>query len=270
MIDADPVPRLIQPTSASWIVEADYLGLIRNDEHTIVFGIGPATERVVMQSDSMAGIHLGVTKSLGQSRGQTQAGLWEAGLVMAEDESRYIIGTDNWDITSRMMTAEGNGGLDSTVFGVRTKMMVGARYAFVEDEYIRMIGPGFLLQDDLVRSRNHAMHAQGKLAMSWERGRWSIAASLAGGVGVNAAHQTGDVFDNPAINAYKSEQWTHSTLTELTTRASVRVFRGTDLQVGFYGLSLSEMASSRRGLGGEGNLDDARYLGLVVGVRQCF
>jgi len=253
-----------------WSVEADFLGLVHDDEQTILFGGGTTAERVIVQSDSMSGIRLAVSRSLGQSRGQTQAGVWEAVVVGAHDENQYLINSENWTVTSRLTTIEANGGLESTVFGVRTRMLVGGRYASIGDEYERDYGPGFSIHDDLVEASNHAGYAQGKLALNWERGRWSLAAALAGGFGLNAAHQAGDVFANPLVNSYKTDEWSFSALTELTTRASVQLFGHTHLQVGFYGLTTTEMASSRRGLGGEGGLSDARYVGLFVGVRQCF
>ncbi|TWT94305.1 hypothetical protein Pla100_39160 [Neorhodopirellula pilleata] len=260
----------ISPQDPPWSFDAEFLGLIRNDKHTIIFAPGPVAERIVMQSDSMGGLRLAVSKSLGHARGQTQAGVWEAGVVWGQDENRYLVGFEDWIVESQLTTIEANGGLESTVFGVRTRMLVGGRYTFVGDEYYLAAVPGFAVQDDLVEARNHAGYAQGKLALNWEYGRWSIAAALAGGFGLNAAHQAGDVFAVPFVNAYESDEWTHSMLTELTARASVRIFSHTHFQVGFYGLTLSEMASSRRGLGGEGSLDDASYVGLSLGVRQCF
>jgi len=268
---ADLAPRRSQQSvRPSWTANADFLALVRNDEHQISFNTFPGIETVEMQSDSISGLRLSVSRSADQPDGQSQTGVWEGSFLFAQDENSYPIASQEWVVTSRLTTAEFNGGVESRVFGVRTRLTAGGRYAHVADEYDRYLGFPRTFDDDFVATQNHAGYAQGKLAMQWQRGRWSVDASLAGGAGVSVSHQEGDVFSSPTVTAYEADQWSLSILVEASAKARVRLFSQTHLQFGLDGLSLSEMAVSRRSLGGEGDLDDARYLGLTIGVQQCF
>lgn len=254
----------------SWSFDAAFLALTRNDEHRISFGTLADPRIVEMQSDSNLGVRMSVSRLSDEPRRQSETSTWEGSFLFARDENAYPIAAEQWVVSSQLMTAEVNGGIESSVFGVRTRMMVGARYANVADQYDRYIGVARMFDDDFVATQNHAGYAQGKMGLQWERGRWSVAAALAGGFGVNASHQEGDVFGSPMISAYEVDQFSFSMLTEAMANVNLRLFSQTQLQFGLYGLSLSEMAASRRSLGGEGDLDDARYFGLTIGVQQCF
>jgi hypothetical protein len=281
MIDQDTLPvsierpavfvsqlDLSQPSS-QWSIDGDFLALTRNDELSLHWHDGFTPRITNFHSNSQFGFRLNVMRGEAPLRERQESGIYQGSLLIAGDENEYSLGLENWDVISRLAIAEINGGLRSVVFGVQTSMLAGLRYAYVTDQYDQYQG-ATLLNDDFVAATNQASYVQGKLGGVWTRGRFAIDASLSGGVGINASHQEGFELDLPGWPRYESNRWSMSTLAEVVATLAYQLSERADVHLGCYGLSLSEVTTSRTGFSGAGELDDARYLGLMIGARFCF
>ncbi len=281
MIDQDGLPTLIERPSAflsqpdfsqpvsQWSIDGDFLALTRNDELSLHWHDGFSSQITNFHSNSQFGFRLNMMRGDEPPQERQETGIYQGSVLIAGDENEYSLGIENWDVISRLAVAEINGGLQSVVFDVQTSMLAGVRYAYVADQYDQFQG-ATLLNDDFVAASNHAGYVQGKLGGVWTRGRFAVDASLSGGVGINSSHQEGFELHLPGWPRYESNRWSITTLAEVVATLAYQLSDRADVHLGCYGLSLTEVTTSRTGFSGAGELDDARYLGLMIGARFCF
>ncbi|QDT03036.1 hypothetical protein K227x_14150 [Rubripirellula lacrimiformis] len=254
-------------TPLSWTVSGQFLTLDRNDSLNLAWA-GGQNRSTKVQSGMNSGVRVALERRVG-SPSADGGSLVSWSFLATEGDDAFGVRSDEMMASSELYSFAGHAGVFERTLDGDISAAFGIRYLQMMDRYDVRYSSGFVY-NDFTATENHVLVAEGKYGGQWQWNPWlSFDAGLAGGVGGAYSRREGFWSHGPAARYDVSE--TGFVITS-EFAANVRLdFRPrTSFQFGFYGLTISDIATARRSYAKPGDTESARYAGLSFGLRHQF